>query len=212
MEFGGTFKYLNNYDIPQANFNSMLDSLFTLIQLFVGEAWNTVMLAAIDSMGKSALLFFVSYVVITTLLLTNLLMGVIISGYGNIVEIQNDAEEKNVKKIPTKAIATALREGKITEPRLEFTYHAQHIEITHKNPDAKADSGENEGPETKLMGTHINDFKNVMNDSKDMYGFFTQESLENVILYTMIAEEEAKYGVSAPKHRRASSASLSGII
>jgi hypothetical protein len=28
------------YDMPQANFNSMLDALTTLCQLFIGEAWN----------------------------------------------------------------------------------------------------------------------------------------------------------------------------
>ena len=40
----GTFKYVQAdvYDMPQANFNSMLDSLTTLFQLFIGEAWNAV--------------------------------------------------------------------------------------------------------------------------------------------------------------------------
>lgn len=71
ISFGGTFKYLNNYDIPQANFNSMLDSILTLFQLFVGEAWNSVMGAAIDSDSGNALLYFVAYILITTLLLTN---------------------------------------------------------------------------------------------------------------------------------------------
>ena len=69
-----------------------------------------------------------------------------------------------------------------------------------------------EGPNTKIIGTHISDFNNVIDDSKDMYGFFTPESLDNIVLYTMIAEEEAKYGVSAPKQRRQSGFGLTGLI
>ena len=42
----------------QANFNSMSDSIITLIQLYVGEAWNGVMLAAVDSVGSNAYPFF----------------------------------------------------------------------------------------------------------------------------------------------------------
>ena len=58
MSFGGTFKYLHNYDMGQANFNSMSDSIITLIQLYVGEAWNGVMLAAVDSVGRTHIHFF----------------------------------------------------------------------------------------------------------------------------------------------------------
>ena len=74
--FGGWFKYLNNYDLPQANFNSFLDAFTTLLQLFVGEAWNSVMMAGWSTAGEnSATVFFLSYVILTTLLLTNLLVG-----------------------------------------------------------------------------------------------------------------------------------------
>ena len=91
MSFGGTFKYLHNYDMGQANFNSMSDSIITLIQLYVGEAWNGVMLAAVDSVGSNAYPFFFSYVLISTMLLTNLLVGVIISGFGITVAVQKHA-------------------------------------------------------------------------------------------------------------------------
>ena len=88
MAFGGTFKYLHNYDMPQANFNSMTDSIITLAQLYVGEAWNGVMVAAVESVGSTAYAFFFSYAVITTMLLTNMLVGVIINGYGETVAVQ----------------------------------------------------------------------------------------------------------------------------
>ena len=91
MAFGGSFKYLHNYDMPQANFNSMTDSIITLAQLYVGEAWNGVMVAAVESVGSSAYVFFFSYVVITTMLLTNMLVGIIINGYGETVAVQKYA-------------------------------------------------------------------------------------------------------------------------
>lgn len=91
MAFGGTFKYLHNYDMPQANFNSMTDSIITLAQLYIGEAWNGVMVAAVESVGSTAYAFFFSYVVITTMLLTNMLVGVIINGYGETVAVQKHA-------------------------------------------------------------------------------------------------------------------------
>ena len=109
--FGGWFKYLNNYDLPQANFNSFLDAFTTLLQLFVGEAWNSVMMAGWSTAGEnSATVFFLSYVILTTLLLTNLLVGVIISGYGSVVEVQREAQRQRVSRLPTKLIRMALTE------------------------------------------------------------------------------------------------------
>ena len=49
------------------------------------------MVAAVESVGSSAYVFFFSYVVITTMLLTNMLVGVIINGYGETVAVQKHA-------------------------------------------------------------------------------------------------------------------------
>ena len=74
--FCSDFKYNEDYILPDANFNSMLDSIMTLFQLFVGEAWNDVMEAAMNT-GKTipAVLYFVSYILMMTLLFTNLIIG-----------------------------------------------------------------------------------------------------------------------------------------
>ena len=47
--FASDFKYNVDYELPDANFNSFLDSIMTLFQLFVGEAWNDVMEAAMNT-------------------------------------------------------------------------------------------------------------------------------------------------------------------
>ena len=49
------------------------------------------MSAAVASIGSGAYPFFFSYVLITTMLLTNLLVGVIISGYGETVAVRKYA-------------------------------------------------------------------------------------------------------------------------
>ena len=135
IAFGGTFKYLHNYDMGQANFNSMTDSIITLIQLYVGEAWNSVMLAAFDSIGSGAYPFFFSYVIISTLLLTNLLVGVIINGFKETVNVQKHVESKRLAKVPSLLIQRALKEGKISEPRLKFEYGKNNVMHIEHNPE-----------------------------------------------------------------------------
>ena len=49
--FASEMKYNANYHITMANFNSMLDSILTLFQLFVGAGWNGVLYAAMQT-GK----------------------------------------------------------------------------------------------------------------------------------------------------------------
>jgi hypothetical protein len=183
--FGGWFKYLNNYDLPQANFNSFLDAFTTLLQLFVGEAWNSVMMAGWSTAGEnSATVFFLSYVILTTLLLTNLLVGVIISGYGSVVEVQREAQRQRVSRLPTKLIRMALTEGEIKEHRVKFTYTgsneiqltlANHGEGTEGLTDAKAtDKSLSEAEE--IMRMHKT-FTSELEKTKEAHGFYTEESM-----------------------------------
>ena len=226
IEFGGTFKYLQNYEIPQANFNSMLDSFMTLFQLFVGEAWNSVMGGAISSLGTGALMYFMTYIIITTLLMTNLLMGVIISGYGSIVEIQKDAKKDKVETISSKLLVTALKIGKLSNPKLYFEYHPNHIEIEHRDVDDEGNVHLHGGRSSdlhekiKMVRTDVNDFDNVMNDSEDQYGFYTSDTVELLVIYCRIALEEADYArevgwtadQTQKKKSRRRSVSLNGIL
>ena len=90
--FASEMKYNQNYKTPMANFNSMLDAILTLFQLFVGAGWNGVLYAAMQT-GKEiqALVFFLSFSVFITLLFTNLIIGVIVSGFESV----NDARKQN---------------------------------------------------------------------------------------------------------------------
>ena len=226
IEFGGTYKYLHNYEIPQANFNSMLDSFMTLFQLFVGEAWNTVMGGAIASLGNGALLYFMTYIIITTLLMTNLLMGVIISGYGNIVEIQKEARKAKIETISSKLLVTALRVGKLSNPRIHFEYGLHHVEIKHQDVDEEGNVHLHGGRSSdlhekiKMVRTKLGDFENVMNDSEDQYGFCTPDTVEILVRYCHIALEEADYAreigwiadQTPKKKSRRRSVSLNGIL
>ena len=73
----GRFRHLDEsvYDMPQANFNSMLDSVTSLFQLFIGEAWNGVKQAAVDTRGGFIEAFFLVYILSMTVIFVNLMSG-----------------------------------------------------------------------------------------------------------------------------------------
>ena len=195
----------------QANFNSMTDSIITLIQLYVGEAWNSVMLAAFDSIGSGAYPFFFSYVIISTLLLTNLLVGVIINGFKETVKVQKHVESKRLAKVPSLLIQRALKEGKISEPRLKFEYAKNNVMHIEHNPEIlkrmayKADKDLYEAAKnTKILQgkkkmrqielehniTRASKFERLVERSKDQFGFYTNKSREIITRYAMIVLEE----------------------
>ena len=182
--FGGTFKYLQANDLPQANFNSLFDSLTTLTQLFIGEAWNAIMGAAVTATGQTAYIYFYSYVTLTSLLLTNLMMGVIISGYTRIVNILEDAAKNGVEKIPGTLIVTALEEGRIMKTKLEFKYSASYISIVRPLPSHSAMVQQTEKSELQRPASSEEEqsltvqFHESLSSTKDRYGFYTNLSLD----------------------------------
>ena len=113
--FASDFKfYGDGYDIPDANFNSLGDALVTLFQLFVGEAWNDVLYAAMNT-GKSfqAILYFISFILVITLLFTNLIIGIICSGYDTISEIRAEIlEQAERRKADERRDREALRRAR----------------------------------------------------------------------------------------------------
>eukprot|EP00947_MAST-08B_sp_MAST-8B-sp1_P000538 g538.t1 len=84
MLFNGRFRFLGeNYEMAQANFNSFVDGFTTLFQLFVGAAWNEILQAAMDTANPVlvpfVVLYFFSYILIMTVVFSNLLIGVVIT-------------------------------------------------------------------------------------------------------------------------------------
>ena len=135
--FASEFKYNQSYEIPDANFNSMLDSIITLFQLFVGEAWNDVLQAALNT-GKTvqALSYFISYSIIMTMLFTNLVIGIICSGYESISDVRKEQiKEGGIgAKISVAEITAALREGETTKRRLNLEYNMRGAIHLRRSP------------------------------------------------------------------------------
>jgi hypothetical protein len=69
MLFSSDFKYQKDYSLPDANFNSMLDSIMTLFQLFVGEAWVSALGCCFPFFGGHPLLTFSPFHFLTFVLL-----------------------------------------------------------------------------------------------------------------------------------------------
>ena len=81
--YGGTFRNMALHEeIRQANFNSFVNSAITLLQVFIGEGWNDIMTASVEA-GYTirGVLFFLAFVITETLLLTNLLVGILVNAY-----------------------------------------------------------------------------------------------------------------------------------
>jgi Ca2+-binding EF-hand superfamily protein len=196
--FGGWFKYLNNYDIPQANFNSMQDAVTTLLQLFVGEAWNSVMGAGFNTKGgSSASIYFISYVLLTTLLFTNLLVGVIISGYGQVREVQENARKNRFTKLPSKHIVTALTEGGLKERRLAFRYEGAYEIVIEKVNGDLADEGEDGSGEgfasaIKNFDSQHGKIPSQIHVTKDRHGFHTEQTVRFLADVAYKATEASK--------------------
>ena len=137
MLFNGRFRFLGeNYEMAQANFNSFVDGFTTLFQLFVGAAWNEILQAAMDTANPVlvpfVVLYFFSYILIMTVVFSNLLIGVVISGYSNVIDLRNhmedameddlDADVSRKPLISARQVHTCIEEGDVGDPRLKLTY------------------------------------------------------------------------------------------
>ena len=159
--FANEFKFNSSYEIPDANFNSMLDSLITLFQLFVGEAWNDVLQAALNT-GKTvqALLYFISYSVIMTMLFTNLLIGIICSGYESIADVRKEHLDahggKSEVKLSVRAVTSALKEGEQGQRRLDLQYTIQGVIRLNRAKEFEEEDEDGNAREEKKMLTMYN--------------------------------------------------------
>ena len=82
-------------DAKQGNFNSLYDGLMTSFQLFVGEAWDGVMETSATvkhTIMPWVVLLFMLYVILITLLFSNLFVGVIIDAFSILSDLNEEAE------------------------------------------------------------------------------------------------------------------------
>lgn len=67
---------------PEGNFDNLSNALLTLFQLLVGEGWHEVMYAAIRTTSGFAISwYFISFVIIVTLLFTNVFIGIVLDAF-----------------------------------------------------------------------------------------------------------------------------------
>ena len=91
MLFGGQLSHVGDAAAPSlANFNSLLGAAATLFQLLVGSNWYEVMFEVRDKVGTLSVPYFVSWVVLCTVLVANLVVGIIVSAYRMVSELRQE--------------------------------------------------------------------------------------------------------------------------
>lgn len=93
--FSSTWPILGSV-APKANFDTLSDAFLALAQIMIGEAWEEIMYAAM--MATKVLYpawFFISFVFIVTLLLTNAIVGMILTTTDSIVRSQRTRGKLN---------------------------------------------------------------------------------------------------------------------
>jgi hypothetical protein len=80
---------------PRANFDSVGNGLLTLFQMLVGESWHELMYAAIRARNGFAIsYFFISFILVVSLLFTNVFIGVILDAFERVFsKIQGPARK-----------------------------------------------------------------------------------------------------------------------
>ena len=81
-------------DRPNGSFATRQDAMLLLFQLLVGEGWHEVMYAACEIQGWSIAMFYIAYVMIVTVLVTNLVFGVILDAFQKTLEKEQEEEEE----------------------------------------------------------------------------------------------------------------------
>ena len=89
--FAGQNKMLQGL-ATQASFDDLSQAHIALFQIFVKQNWNDLMYAAIRATrGFGSSWFYISFVVIVTLLFVNILLGIVLDAYTEVYELQRDA-------------------------------------------------------------------------------------------------------------------------
>eukprot|EP00736_Rhodelphis_marinus_P001255 Rmarinus@m.23591 len=86
---------IEEYHIPDANFNSFIDSLTTLFHMMAAESWSSIMYAAIDATSSyDAGIYFIFYMLVISLLFTNLFIGVVCDAFHTLQETKGQVVSK----------------------------------------------------------------------------------------------------------------------
>jgi len=117
-------------DTGNLYFSDFTRSVFTHFQLFIGEGWHDIMFNCMTATNSAALYYFVSYVVLVTLLFGNLFLGVIIDVY----QEANEINSVHLHKVLMKSFRHLAPEERETS----FTQLAELLEELELLPDPYA--------------------------------------------------------------------------
>ena len=84
-----------------AYFDSYASAIATCFQIFIGENWSAVMYEASDATTEAARLYFLSFVTIFSLLLAQLIVGLIVNLFGEISSVSNPKVYAAINKFLT---------------------------------------------------------------------------------------------------------------
>ena len=90
--FGGALEV--DGEVPRANYDSFLDSLFTVFQVLTFDAWNGPLYDAMRVKGAFASTFFVVWILLGAFVLLNLLLVIILDSY---VEVAEEMKEEELR-------------------------------------------------------------------------------------------------------------------
>jgi hypothetical protein len=124
-------------------------------------------------------------------------VGVIISGYGQVREVQENARKNRFTKLPSKHIVTALTEGGLKERRLAFRYEgAYEIVIEKVNGDLADEdedgSGEGFASAIKNFDSQHGKIPSQIHVTKDRHGFHTEQTVRFLADVAYKATEASK--------------------
>lgn len=92
-------------EVDPISFGSLVRAFFTLFQVLTLENWNTIMIPAVQAFPIGGPIYFVSFIVLGTMLIMNLFLGVIVTNMGNAMkEIDEKQERSNEEKILEKVV------------------------------------------------------------------------------------------------------------
>ena len=78
-------------DSPRSNFDTVLWAFVTVLQIFTGEDWNSVMYSGMKAKGDAAALYFVFLVILGNYIVMNLFIAILLSSFSSHREERYDA-------------------------------------------------------------------------------------------------------------------------
>ncbi len=87
-------------EVDPANFGTLPKTFFTLFQILTLESWNVIMVPTVLAFPIGGPIYYVSFIVLGTMLIMNLFLGIIVNNMSNAMkELDEKQERSNEEKI-----------------------------------------------------------------------------------------------------------------